>query len=524
MASPRPRLKLGFFKLPDNATYVPRTRTAMGTGDEEVTVLANASGNAAPSYAWSQLPYQFLDDIFTFHEVPLIGGQITDFSATLRLNQGCDWRFSWEYDVNNPNHTAIVAAASDPAAFCAWYIQTEDDDDDVVSLRGFMGGGVLSSITSETSPILPTVFVPNDHYARRGMSGPVDIARATETANGTGLLEVSGGCWASALATTLDTPAVPRVSPPVQKTAYIPTNIPTTAARRQVSIRAWMAHIFRDSSDLKATATPQWMSNAPTQIGRWLLRPAFTQAALDRMSELTNPNGSRVNYRYESGPHSVLKNLQKIAARAGLVMHTTFPIIWFDAGVSTTADAVFRSTDFASSTLSRRKPTANYFTATHSDPVSRDSTHGVTGGTITVVRQDAASIARYGLIARTLTSTAPQRPLPETEDESVAISNDEIEELLEAQVADAVIRAFTNEDGDIETRWLAGSRYGIDWNLGSTVRAYVGGLISDLLLVNSVAIRLDSSGDWSFRAGLGSTADLAPQIRHRIETSGLVRI
>ena len=511
MASPRPRLKLGFFKLPPNAAYVTRGRSVMG----EAVVLTNASGNTSPSYAWTQLPYQFLDDIFTFREVPLIGGQVTDFSANLRLNVGCDWQFSWQYDVNNPNHVAVVEAAADPAAFCAWYIQTDDAADDVASLSGFMGGGVLEDITSETSPILPTVFVPDDHYSRRGMSGPVATARASELADGTGLLEVAGTCWAQALNDTADVPAVPNVIPTVQKTAYSPTDIPTTRTRRQVQIRAWMAHIFRDSSDLKAT--PQWVSDAPTQIGRWLLRPAFTQAALDRMSELTDADGSRVNFRYETGPHSVLKTLQNLVARAGLVMHTTFPIIWFDAGVSTVADAVLRPVDYASSTLTRRKPAANYFIATHSDPVTRaEAPLGVDGGTITVIRADTDSIALYGLITQTLTSTVPQRVLPEA-GEDPAVSNDEVRELLEAQISDAAIRAFATEDGDIETRWLAGSRYGIDWNVGDTVRVYVGGLVSDLLLVNSAAIRMNSAGDWSFRAGLGSTADLAPQIRHRIE-------
>ena len=418
--------------------------------------------------------------------------------------------------MDDANDRAVVAAATDTEAFVAWYIETDDDDDDVSSLRSFMGGGLLGSITSVDSPVLPTVFVPSNHYARRGMSGPVDVARVSEFVDGSGLLEVSGYCWAKSLDETQHYPDVntpeQQVTPGGSKSAYGNT-VPATTRFRQTTLRVWMAHIFRNASDLKATANS--LSDAPTQLGRWLLRPAFTQAALNRMSELTE-NSEFVNYRSEPGPHSVLKTLQRIAARAGLVMHTAFPVIWFDVGVSTAARSVFRREDFSSSTLSRRRPSANYITVTHPPD-------GGSSVPLAVTRQDSSSIARYGIIAQNLISNAPRRPTI-GEDEEHDLSNADIMELLEAQLADAAIRGFAQEDGDIETRWLNGSRYGIDWNLGDTVECYVGGLQSDLLLVNSVAIRLDSGGDWSFRAGLGPTADLAPQIRHRIETSWILGI
>ena len=526
MAEPRPRLHLGFFKLPDNADYKPRVRPDTGTGDPPTFTLSAPTGVAAPSYSYHG--GQFLDEVFTFRETPLLGGHITDFSANLRLNVGCDWRFSWEYDVSNPGHVAIVEAATDTAAFVAWYIQTDDDDNDVVSLRGFMGGGVLDAIDVDNVPTISrqTVYAPGNHFVRRGMSGPVSTARASELANGTGLLEVAGTCWAAALNETPHQPIAknirqigfPTVEPPDAYTAYSPMTAGTTSAR-QTAIRSWMAQLFSNNADLKDTAA--WSSDFPTQLGKWLLRPAFTEAALTHMANLT-ANGELINYAYNPGPHSVLKTLQKIAARAGLVMHTAFPLIWFDVGLlpSSTANTEFSSADFSSSTLSFRRPSGTYFIIEHQDDVTKDRTLSpdLADGVIRVIRDEEDLVKTYGIIARTLQSTAPDRRLPR-EGEDVAISNADIKELLEEQAAEAAIRAFTNQDGDIETRWLASSRYGIDWNLGSIVRVYVGGLESDLLLVNSVAIRLDTTGDWSFRAGLGSTADLAPQIRHRIEAS-----
>ena len=521
MAFPRPTLRLGFFKLPSTAVFVPRTRTPVGTGNDQTFTVENTTA-VAPRYAYGG--GQFLDEIFTFHEVPLIGGQVTDFSANLRLNVGCDWQFSWQYDVTDPNEVAVAEAALDPSAFCAWYIQTQDADDGVASLRGFMGGTIFDDIDVDVTPLISTVFVPANHYARRGMSGPVSTARASELADGKGLLEVTGKCWASALEETPHLPIAkdvrqtgsPGMRPLDAYPVYTPMTSGTSSARR-TAIRSWMAHIFRNNSDLKDSASH--ISDSPTQIGKWLLRPAFTEAALN---EMANPSsGTQANFTYAPGPHSVLKTLQNIAARAGLVMHTTFPLIWFDVGVASTAKVEFRNTDFASSTLTRRKPTANYFVIAHSDPVTQSETLGEPEKVLRVIRENATSAELYGLLTRTLQSTAPQRGIPQ-EGEDVAISRDEMIELLSAQAEEAAIRAFANEDGDIETGWRAGSRYGIDWNLGDTVKVYVGGLESDELLVNSVAIRMNSVGDWSFRAGLGSTADLAPQIRHRIEAGETV--
>ena len=72
-ATVKPRLRLGFFKLPSNASFVPRTANSMGS-DPILTVLADASNVVAPRYAWSQRPFQFLDDIFTLSQTPLSGG------------------------------------------------------------------------------------------------------------------------------------------------------------------------------------------------------------------------------------------------------------------------------------------------------------------------------------------------------------------------------------------------------------------------------------------------------------------
>lgn len=491
---PQPLLRLAFHHLPDNAAYVPRTvtTTTTGVGDNaETTKTYDApSGVVAPSYAWVSSPWQFLAQIFPNITSTVMPFQPADFSADLQVNGNCSWSASWTYDRSDSEHIAFVRAAKRTDAFAVWHIDTADSR---LNSANFLGG---FNPSGQRAPTISAAILPS--FVRRGMGGPVMTARSSKLEDGSGLLEVSGTCWGQMLEET--THAVY-----AQSYKSITEGTSTDAQR----LLLWISDLFERNSDFRETEEPNMN---PTQIGKWLLRPAFTAAALSAAV------ASGADFRAEPGG-TMLHTLRSFADRAGLIFHTSLPVIWFQSPLETSS-ALFQDRHFASGTHTSRRPFATSYSSTQNDVV------GTVGP---VVADNQALIDRYGVIRRNLPSAAPNRGLPALDtsgDDPVEVpsrSEEEITEIIRAQFARHAIRDWANEDGDLEIDWVSGARYGLDWGLGSQVRLSMPEADSGALNVSSVTIRMSGDGDWSFRAGLGATADLAPNMRHTVRYGRAVR-
>lgn len=318
------------------------------------------------------------------------------------------------------------------------------------------------------------------------MSGLATEAVISELADGSGLLEIAGSDWGQPLRETIHD--------------HFSMSVSDFTGSRSQQITEWMSGLFLHNSDFVETEPA---NTFPTQIGRWLVRPAFTTAAL---THLGTGDMANIDFRWEAGNHTIEDALDEFCARAGLAYRANTPLLVFDVADKPTTRQIWGSGQFASASLRSRRSRATGYKIAHND--------GATATPIVEVIDNAEEVAKFGVIRRVLPSVAPNRPAP-AEGETPEVTNAEIREILQTEAASEAVLDEATKDADSEFPWIPGTRIGIDWDLLDSVQINIAGILSPRLPIGSAALRM-SQGNFSFRPGIGFTAGIVPQFRHDV--------
>lgn len=255
--------------------------------------------------------------------------------------------------------------------------------------------------------------------------------------------------------------------------------------------------------ELGASNLTQTSTFFPTPIGVFSVIHAITQAGIAAV-----PSTYRVGTN--RGSHTILREVQRLAEQAGLLFTAPVPIVLFFApGDPLNPDRVWREEDYFSASVSSRRPSATGWITQHND-AWRD---------LTFYSPDIAAANEHGLILAHNTSIAPKPQSMDTDivtdtnfpDKQASVNA--LFAILQAQNAAEAIRARETHQANVEVRWAAGTRYGIDFGLGDAIQLAGTPSTPRGLIVREVAIALDDSGRWSFQVGLGARSELAPALR-----------
>lgn len=511
---PAPSLRLRVYKLPDDAEYVldhTDTDVIEGGVNGKYSHLGNRPLDFFFGTGVGQLSYELLYET----------DYVTTFSATLRANAKSNWALTIMFPRERRAEALAVKQAIDPAengSFAVWHLTTADDD--ALFVDRFLGGDIDNSLGAPggdpVEQIYPLISSNNDlpGYVARGGGGPLLSAGLESKNNGDIELSVEGADWAQCLEETTHTRdhgLTGRIRGQLGLrrllTALLVNNATsplTSISENQLTTEylgsQTLAIALGNSADLSQIRSD---ATLPTTIGQYVIIAAMRADAASTINFLNN-------FHSLAGRHSVLAEVIRLCESAGVLFTMSLPIVYiFAPGSEDDPTQVWGPEDYFNVSEVSRRPNATGWVINHTD-YWRDWTY---------YTPDLSAAFRHGLILRHTTSQAykPQSQdmdivmdgcAPDVRQSSLALNRE-----LQAAAAVEAIRAAETQTAQVSVRWGPGTRYGVDFQLGDTIRLVGGPETSKGLVVREVSMALASDGRWNFQVGLGALVSLSPVLR-----------
>ena len=343
---------------PLQSDYVPIVRETDETSDNYGNPkalseqVAQTTGN---KYGYLKPAWKFLDSYYSFKPRVFLS-EATEFTATPTVDgTGGSWVLRWRFDPDNESQLRM-AKETDPGGFWLWQI-TETD---TPPMPFATGAGLLGPTGIPTTDTLgpnydysASVVAPD--YLAWGGGGTIDESQIFYGDTGEAYLEVRGLGWGHLL------DRCPHHSYNVTVGIAPEKNDSTKSAFARLlrtaiyNLFAWNAEVSKEVSETVVI---------PSQIGRLLMRPLVTDAAIDSAWDILAPNEI---IRIQSGRHSVLDTLQRLAARLGWWMYGNQLGYWIDSIASHPVADWYRGQHFSSFNVKRTAPPAIGYVSTQRD-------------------------------------------------------------------------------------------------------------------------------------------------------------
>lgn len=479
----QPQVQVRILRLPEAATYSPRTEAGRGQP---------YNGLPPGSYTYEN---RGLDYFFPNRNLPYRLGFASqdayEFRLVLKLNDICGWSYSQEFAADDPRLNQLLTAARAPDSFIIWQITDETDDPDQIA--DYLGGnteGVAYTPTTNQHTYPAALTGPNT-FAQRGGGGLITDVTPKLTASGTIQVTLDGTCWAQTLAETRQT----RLDGKQRETTQ-PQGIWSLFADA-----LWTNAEYTTDTIQSGETELQHANQIITPIGKWLVQTTMTARAAIALQ------GDTDTYYEAAGQHNVLDTFQRLAEASGLIFRTGQPVILLDTPGARTH--TWRPQHVHTAEMSYHRPRATSIVTTHTDYARNWTIHSP----IAPLEQ------QHGHIQRSQRSTAP-RPESEAAAQTYGLDgtdgDQEIWRIIAEQVASTAIREAAQYSAIAEMRWQPGTRYGLDWTIGDTARLnWTASVANDPQLNPTTTIRQatithTADGTTTITAGLGATSDLVP--------------
>ena len=544
MTAPRPQVQFRLYHIPDGVTY--RDSYWNEQADTDAQTVTDAFTALEASRTGARNLYTYLPDVTMDYWLRGASGDpytllatiddATSFTANFIINDICTWSITKEFRVGDTAAAELFNAARTPGTWSAWHIST--DDDPPRTIEKFLQGDLLQEPT-QISPLLfrssPTPIFSNEagtpDFLARGGGGPVQRVSARITERGL-QVTISGTCWAKTMQQTVHLNDVSPLPASTQSGflgfRQLVSGILTANAEYEIP-QLTDAEIALLGSDLLGDATfrsdletagidAETAFRTKTPVAIFTIITAVRTSALNHLRANYNdtPFLSIKGGIVQPGSHSVLRSFQRLAERTGLLFNTRMPVILWDAPSATTIE--WGPGDYYDWAPDFFTPQATAWVTPHVDGLRNWD----------VYTPDVGLIADWGEIQASNLSTAA-RPLAEDADFFVAeditpadllpnetadeaakrLSGEFIIQSVKAQNAALALTEANNFSLAVDLKWQEGTRFGLDWNLGSRVRVRdESGIVipdegEDGLVARSARISMTKAGTWEQIAGVG---------------------
>lgn len=510
---PAPSVRLRIYSLPEGAEYVLDHTDAdvVGGGvNGRYSQLGNRPLDFFFGTGIGQLSYDLLYET----------EYVTTFASTQRANAKSTWAATIMFPSTRRSEAQAVKSAIDPAdngSFAIWHISTADDDR--LFVDRFLGGNLGDDLgvpngppAQQLYPLIPsTSELPG--YVARGGGGPLLSAGLSAKANGDIELSIEGADWAQCLEETTHTQdhqlgvlVNGQIGLRQLITGILVEN--STAPLSSISDIADRENFLGSqvvATALGTTSLAQLADSAtvPTTVGQYTIIAAMRADAAATIS-------TDIRWRSSAGRHSLLSEVTRLCERAGILFTMPLPIVYmFAPGNEDSPTQTWGPEDYFDADETSRRPNATGWVIHHSD-YWRDWTY---------YTPDLEAVDEHGLILRHTTSPAYR---PQSQDTDIVLdgcapdteaSVEALHAELQAAAAVESIRAAETQTAKVDVRWGPGTRYGVDFQLGDTIRLTGGPSTRKGLVVREVSMALAADGRWNFQVGLGALVQLSPKLR-----------
>lgn len=538
-------LNFSILRLPSRASYSPRPRPP-----DFPLIPANPFTDAETV----ERTYQYALVGVDRWVQPILLANVTNaysFRADMQLSNVCTWEITKRFARSDWKQAlSLFEAARTPGAFSVWHLSVPEERDIIDNFLGGRGFGNLITFTEGFPGFIggADVMAAVPSWTQRGAGGLIQDVTVELTGEEEIEIKIRCACWGKNLQETIVraglNDAIDRTNFQaviwdlfLQNSDYEPALLRNleegeTEAERRESIRN-LGNFSRTNGVFPVSLSDTSIAEnyrAVSSLGKWCVSPYLTPAAEAHTSALEQ------RWEVNTGNHTMLREIQRLAENAGLLFSTALPYILFFRPGPRGAIIWDIGKQFPGYRAQFRhlKPRASAWLGTHTDNLGG-------GRNISVHITDNTLVNNYGEIQTSFLSTAPiilsddASPYPSSEETTTSLTLPgvgpvptgqdtniwrdadyaTIRHMIE-QVNARAIHERENWSGNMEFPWTSGYRYGIDWYLGDVINPQLfnvplTGSNSTFAIVRSASIAIRQDGEIRCQAGLGSRADINPQ-------------